>query len=74
MTITIPRSTLLVAGSNCLLAGLSLGNAAAAWDAGRSPLVNVVVAVMAVGLAVHQVREAARPQSVGPIPKTVRRQ
>ena len=69
MTIALPRSTLVAAGLYCFLAGLCLGNAVAAWDAGRSPLWSGAAALIAAGLAVHLVRAATRPRPAGPVPR-----
>jgi hypothetical protein len=72
MTITIPRSILLVAGLYCVLAGMGVANAFVARDAGYSPLWEVASAVLALGFAAHLVRAAARPRPAGPVPRARR--
>ena len=69
MTITISRSTLLVAGLWCFLAGMCVSNAFMVRDHGYSPLWSLASAVMALGLAIYIVRDAVRPKAVGPVPR-----
>lgn len=69
MTITIPRSSLVLAGLYCFIAGLCVGNAFAARNAGYSALGSAVAALIAAGLAIHRVRAATRPRSTSPVPR-----
>jgi hypothetical protein len=72
MTIALPRSTLLIAGLYCFLAGMSVANAFVARDAGYSPLWAVASAALSLGLAIHLVRAAARAHPTGPVPRSHR--
>ena len=72
VTITIPRSTLVVAGMWCFLAGVSVSNVFMAREHGYSPLWPAASSVLALGLAIHMVRGAIRLKPAGPVPRVDR--
>ena len=72
VTITLPRSILIIVGLYCFLAGLAVGNAFVAHADGRSPIPAIVSAVLSLGVAIQLVRDATRPPPVGPVPRSTR--